>query len=481
MIKMLRGYFRSLLESPSGESYGKILQYFFPEFITAIVLYSLPYLVDSIWIAQLGSTAKYATLGAINTWMHFLVKVAEGLSIGTVVLTGINNGKEQYEKAGRVLVSAFWMTIFIGLCVSLVVYFFGYGLFLWYNVEPEVYALGLPFLKIRAFGVFFSFLYFAFVGFLRGIKNTVTPMIIFIVGVSLFLCADYALIFGKWGFPALGLQGSGIATVLQYATMCLLSALYILYSSRCRKYNVRLLCGEARWQHMKQLFRLSWPVMVDKGIFAAAFIWLGRCIASTGDTTTLASFAAIKDVERLAILPSVALAQVTTALVSNAWAKEDKAGIDTTVKRVLSISFLTTLIVVIFCVINAKYIFNIFDKNGEFSAFSARAFPIISILIFFDLLQLILASALRGSGDVRMVMWTRLTICLGFFAPVSYFFSVTPMGIPLLRFVLIFSSLYLGTAIMGIVYVRHFFGATWKQRKTKDIDEYKQRRSIKNS
>jgi len=467
--------------SSPGEDYVEILGYFFPEFITAILLYSMPYLVDALWIAQLGSTATYATLGITNTWLHFLIKIAEGLSIGTVVLTGRSNGQRDYKKAGSILRNAFWMTICVGFFVSTLIYFFGHVLFSWYNVTPEVYALGVPFLRVRSLGVFFAFVYFAFIGFLRGIKNTATPMKIFIMGCSLFLLCDYLLIFGAWGFPALGLQGSGIASVIQYASMSLAALLYILYSSECEKYRVELFTGFVEFEKIKELFMLSWPVMVDKGIFAAAFIWLGRCIAATGDTTTLASFAAIKDVERFAFLPSIALGQVTTLLVSNAWARQDKEAIKNTIKRVVLLAAIMVFIIIVVCCWYSRYIFSFFDKKGEFAAFSAQAFPIISILIFFDLLQLLLASALRGSADVKTVMWTRLVVCVGFFAPVSYFFSVTAIENPLLRFILIFSSLYLSTAIMGIIYIKRFSSSEWKQQAIKDTDEYKQRRSIKNS
>lgn len=82
------------LQAAHGQNYKKITAYFIPEFITAIVLYSLPILVDARFIACLQSTASYATLGMTNNLLHFIVKIAEGLSVGTIVMTGIFNGKK---------------------------------------------------------------------------------------------------------------------------------------------------------------------------------------------------------------------------------------------------------------------------------------------------------------------------------------------------------------------------------------------------
>lgn len=479
--KTLRGYLKHALTSSHAEGYGEIVSYFLPEFVTSLVLYSMPYLVDALMIAQLESTSTYATLGITNTWLHFLIKVAEGLSIGTIILSGRANGQKDFEKAGTVLVHSFWMTVIIGLIVGVLIYLFGHLCFIWYNVAPEVYMQGIPFLKIRAIGVFFSFVYFAFMGFFRGIKDTSTPMKIFILGCSLFLLCDYILIFGKWGLPALGLQGSAIATVIQYFSMSCIAFFYILYSKDCSAYRIRFFSQMIQWSKIKELFLLSWPGMVDRGTLAAAYIWLGKCIASLGDTSILASFTAIKDVERFVFLPAIALSQIIAFLVSNAWARNDKDYIKATIARVVLLAALMVFVVVVLCCLDVKFIFSFFDKKGDFSVFSAQVFPVVSILIFFDLLQLILASALRGSGDVKTVMWTRLTVCIGFFGPVSYFFSVTVIQNSMLKFILIYTSLYLAAAIMGVIYIKRFSGSQWKQEAIRDTHEYKQRRSLKNS
>ena len=67
-------------------------------------------------------------------------------------------------------------------------------------------ALGVPYLQLRAISVFFQSIYFAFVGFLRGIKRPRVPMYVYIVGAIVFLFFDYGLIFGRFGLPQMGFQ-----------------------------------------------------------------------------------------------------------------------------------------------------------------------------------------------------------------------------------------------------------------------------------
>ena len=91
-------------------------------------------------------------------------------------------------------------------------------------------------------------------------------------------------------------------------------------------------------------------------------------------------------------------------------------------------------------------------------------FPVVSILAFFDVLQLILSGALRGAANVQVVMWTRLFVCVGFFAPLAYFFSRIETPHILVKSVLIYSCLYVSTALMGLVYIKRFRKEAWKQK-----------------
>ncbi len=462
--KLIREYLYPSSLSTVGESYGTIFKYFMPEYIIALILYSMPYVVDARWVASLGSMEAYASLGITNTWLHFIVKIIEGVSIGTVVLTGQANGSKNYEFAGERLVNSFWSMVFMGAGISAFLFFGANYFFYWYRVSDAVAVYGIPFLKLRSIGIFFTCLYFALIGFLKGIKKVRESMYIFVIGCVFFLFFDYALIFGMWGFPAMGVQGSAVATIIQYISMCLSAAIYIFFSKDLKKYSVQLFSVFTTRHQIKELFLLSLPVMIDKAALSASYVWLGKCLAPMG-TSTLAGFSALKDVERFTFLPAIALASVVTFLVSNAWAQEDWEGIKNTIKRVIIVAALMVFVLAFICCLYAENLLSIFDTKGEFSHWTAKTLPILSVLIFLDLTQIILSAALRGLSDVKTVMWTRLVVCLGFFVPVSYFFSTLEISNTVLKFVLIYGSLYLADGIMTLIYVRRFYTDEWKIKK----------------
>ncbi len=456
-------YVSGIKDGKNGEGFVKILRYFFPEFVTAVILYSLPLLIDARWIAHLQSTSAYATLGITNILLHSIIKIAEGLSVGTIVMTGQLNGMGEHKQVGKALVNAFWTTVVVGTFVALGLYFGAYKLYAWYRLPPAMIVLGAPFMKVRAIGIFFTFVYFAFIGFMRGIKDTRTPMVIFIAGCLLFLFFDYVLIFGALGFPALGLMGSAVASVIQAVSMCVVALFYITRHKALKQYHIRLFSAFTSWSSIRELCKLSWPVVVDKAALAWSYVWLGYCLAPMG-TCVLASFAVVKDMERFALLPAIAFAQVITFLVSNDYGRHEWEGIKTNCKKIIFMASISVFIILYLCSLWPNQIIRMFDFKGEFTMFAAKMFPVMSVLAFFDVLQLILAGALRGAANVQTVMWTRLLVCVGFFAPLSYMFSRIDTPHVLIKCVLVYSCLYIGNAVMGLIYIRRFRAEAWKEK-----------------
>lgn len=458
---LLTSYVSGLKDTVNGDSYGRIMRYLTPEFITALLLTSLPFWLDAYFISHLKSTATYATLGVTGNLIHFLIKSAEAFSVGTVILSGKFNGRGDYKEAGNVLRDSFWVTCLLGLIFALFLYCGANMIYGWYGVTAEMRVVGIPFLKLRSVSVFFTFVYLAFVGFLRGIKNSKIPMAIFILGACLFVVTDYVLIFGKWGFAPCGLQGSAIASMVQYISMFIVVLVYVLSNQKVRRYGVHLFKDIARWDYVGELFYLSWPIILDKATMAFAYIWLSKLFCSMGTSAT-ASYCVVKDMERFSILPAIAGAQVITFLVSNDCGIQNWQGVKANIKKMIFLTSIVTLIVLCLFCFNPKPVIALFDKKGDFIDFAARVFPVISILSFFDVIQLILAGALRGAGNVHTVMLVRVAITLCYFVPISYFLVHLPIEDQMLKFILVYGSFYVGNALMSVLYIAKFRSEDWK-------------------
>jgi putative MATE family efflux protein len=330
----LSRYLHAIYKDEKGEKYSTLLWYFLPEFVTNFLLYAMPFWLDAAFIGSLASVHTYATLGVTNSFLHLIIKVGEALSVGTIVISGQFNGQNSFENVGRTIRDAFWITTIIGILFGSFLFFGASTIYAWYGVSDEIITLGVPFLRLRAVGVLCMFIYLALVGFLRGIKNTRTPMKIFIFGSILFVFFDYALIFGAWGFPAMGLQGSAIATIIQYGSMMTLALGYVLFNKKNRKYGIKLFSTLTDVSYIKHLLSVSWPVMLDKAVMAWSYVWLGKMVATMG-TNGIAAACVVKDMERFAFLPALAFAQVITFLVSNDVGIKNWEGIKVNIKKIM--------------------------------------------------------------------------------------------------------------------------------------------------
>ncbi len=458
----MQSYVEGIKDTVHGESYNRIIRYFLPEFITNLIIYSLPIFLDAYFVSNLRSTPLYSVLGATNNMLHWVIKVAEALSVGTIIMAGACNGKANFQAAGRVLRDAFWTTIFVGISFTLFLYFGAQQLYSWY-LPDELVGVGVPFLRLKALSVFFMFIFFAFVGFLRGIKNSRAPMKIFLFGSLVFLLFDYALIFGAFGLPKMGLHGSAVASIIQYVSMSLVVIGYVLLNRKNQKFALSLFSIFTQKNEITRLLRVSWPIILDKSTMALAYIWLLRMMKPLGEHA-IATFCVVKDMERFAFLPAIACAQIITFLVSNDFSVGNWQGIKSNIKKVILVSstlVFSTLFIMSLC---PRFFIQFFDKQGDFIDMAAAVFPILSMLVFFDLLQLILSGALRGSGNVKTVLGVRLLICFGYFVPVSYIIShwlpITNMS---LKFILIYGAFYIGNGLMSIVYINAFRSGSWKK------------------
>ncbi len=459
---ILASFIDGLYTKKDGDSYIKILRLFFPEFITGLVLYSLLNLVDAKFVADLQSTATYATLGTTNTLLHWLMKMGEALSIGVVILGGSYNGAKEYKKVGRVVSDAFWITTLLGAVLASALFFGAYWIYYLYGVPEQMIHLGVPYLRLRAISILLMFWYLALVGFLRAIKNTKTPMQIFSFGAIVFVITDYALIFGKFGCPACGFNGSAWASVIQYAVMLIAGLGYIMNNAECRVYGIQLFRAISNFADVRRLMKLTGPVVIDKSTMALAYIFLGGMINHLGQDT-IASYHMIKDMERFAFLPAIAFAQVATLLASNNLGAGNWSAIKSNIKKIMLMASLGVGIILTFFSLNASWVISFFDKEGVFTTFAAIVFPALSVLVFFDLLQLILAASLRGVGNVRLVMKTRLAVCGLYFAPVAYYIAQAPIESALIKFYLLYGSFYLGNGLMSVVYLYQFRSGKWKE------------------
>jgi len=187
-------------------------------------------LVDFFWVGMLGTDALAALSLSHNIfWMLFTL--SHLLTVSTLSLTSRYRGSGDTEGVQLVARHTFWMAVFISVLVITLIFTLGDYVLSLYQVEPEVHRQALIYLRVA--GTSFLFLYggigLAFC--LQGVGDSFTSMGILVFTNIINIVLDPFLIFGWAGFPALGILGAALASLLARAIGFFL-ILYVVLSGR---------------------------------------------------------------------------------------------------------------------------------------------------------------------------------------------------------------------------------------------------------
>jgi len=446
-----------------GESVPRLLYYWFPELVSLFIIVALPPLFDNYLLAGLGSTAAYGILGLASNLVHNCIKFSEAIPVASIAIIGRFNGAKNYSVCGQELVTSFWTCCIVGFLQFTLLFFGASAIYRWLGVPEAMVSLGAPLLRLRAFSILLAFILWAFVYFLRALKNTKTPMLITLVGTTTYLISASVLIPGRWGIPSLGVYGAAYAALLQYSVMLGIALWHIFRSPQYRRYFNRVKMFSFHPRKMLHLVVLSIPIMIDKSSLSFAYVWLSKMIAPLG-ANAIASFDLIKNLERTAIMPAAAFAQVITFLVSNYIGAQNGDGAKATIKKVILLTALFVGIALTVLCTGAPYFIGRISPSPEVSQFAIPMLRMISVLVIFDFLQLLLAGALRGSGNFHIVMWGRFITCFFFFIPLSTWISGLHIENTFYKFGLMYGAFYINTALMGLIFLFFIMRRRWYRK-----------------
>jgi putative MATE family efflux protein len=258
-------------------------------------------------------------------------------------------------------------------------------------------------------------------GVLRGTGDTRNPMIYSLASTLLKVFLSVALIFGCWGFPALGVTGAALATVFAYG----LNALLVAAKLRAGFDGVRLGLRSIRLDRAlaKRVLLLWLPVASELGIMRAGFIFYMRVVSSLGTIALAANQIAVR-LESISLTMGFGFTVAATTLVGQAVGRRDLAGAERSAGVTAKLALLTMGTTAVVLIILRRW------AVGMFSPEDAVLGPAIvcAVIGAFELLPLsflfTFSGALRGAGDTVSPMIVSLLGTFVFRLPLVYLLGV---------------------------------------------------------
>jgi putative MATE family efflux protein len=376
--------------------------------IVTFSLESLVGLIDTLMVGRLGAAAV-AAVGIGTQILSGVSVVMTAVGTGTLALVARYIGAQQHRDAQRVLGQSIVTAVGLSLIVVIPVIVFAPQLVRLFGVDPPVIAQGGAFVRVVMFSIPQSAVLFVVGSALRGAGDTRTPLLIGI-GVNVInVVANYILIFGKLGLPALGVRGSALATTLAFSAG---TAMGLLMLARGRLV-LGLSFGDLQpaKDTIRRVLSIGSPTAGEQMLMQIGFVFYLVFAAHYGTSAVAAYFIGVR-ILALSFLPGFGFGAAAAALVGQNLGADDadlaeRSGWESNRLAVYLMSVCGLAIFLAARPIAALFVddASVVSDGVSFIRTLAAAQPLMAI-------DFTIGGALRGAGDTRFPL---LAVFIGFY------------------------------------------------------------------
>lgn len=239
-------------------------------------------MTDMLWVGKKGSKAVAAVgTAGFYTWLALAFIMLS--KMGGSVKVAQSLGGENIKKAKAYITHSLQITLILAALYGLVMIIFCDPLIRFFNLSnPEVISMAKQYLYVCALGMFCYFVNPVLSGIFNAAGDSVTPFVINAVGLIFNMVMDPVLILGIGIFPAMGVLGAAIATVLAQVIVTVCFVIVMVLSKR-EYLKIRL------WEKMDkdmtmEIVRIGFPSAVQSGLFTSFSMIIGKFVADFGAT-----------------------------------------------------------------------------------------------------------------------------------------------------------------------------------------------------
>jgi multidrug resistance protein, MATE family len=407
-------------------------------------------IVDTIMVGPLGPAAIGAA-GMSNSLFFATAIFGMGVMLGLDALVANAYGARRFDECIRWLQHGVLVALVVGPAIMFVFYSALTTSLRW-GLHPQVRALSLPYMAILGLGALPLLLYATFRRYLQGI-HVVRPVMAALVSANLVnAIGNWLLIWGHWGFPAVGINGSAWATVASRVYMAAFLGCAIAREHRKRRDVFVRVPFAFDASRVRRLLALGVPaasqVTLEVGVFAAVSALAGRL-----DPVALGSHQIALNIAALAFMVPLGLSSAAAVRVGHAMGAGDRVRAMHAGWTALGVGAAFTGAVAISFVAVPMPMLKAFTDDPRVLDIARRLLSIAAVFQLFDGTQAVATGALRGIGDTRTPMLMNVVGHWVLGLPVGWLLCF-PYGWGV-------SGLWIGLSI-GLIFVAIVLTATWR-------------------
>lgn len=402
------------------QEYAALFRLGLPVLLTQLGVIVMSF-ADTMMVGAYSVEALAASAFVNNVFLIPMVMLS-GLAAGLTPLAGALFSKGRFRETGRTARAGLQVNAVVSLIFTLVMgvlYFFLDR----FGQPAELLPLVRPYYLTLLSTLLPMALFNSLAQTCNGITDTRSPMWLILGGILLNIIGNYALIFGHWGLPEAGLTGAGVSTSVSRWTVAV--GIFLLYFRSGRYSEIR--AGMRDVSHLGPLRRKVWatsyPVMIQTGIECS--LWsLGAVVCGWFGKIQLAAYQIVNTIGQLGFMVFMSFGVAVSIRVANFAGLHDEAGASVTARAGLRINLVLATIASLLMGLLARQLIGLFTSDAEVTAAGLLFILPLVLYQYLDATQLTFLNAIRGTSQVKPLLWIALVSYVAVGVPFMMLFAL---------------------------------------------------------
>ncbi|MDR0573752.1 MAG: MATE family efflux transporter [Tannerella sp.] len=381
-----------------------------------------------------------------------------GFSTGAQIIIGRRNGEKNYNAIGPVMIQGMIFLMLLAIILFGLSFFYA-GNMMRIMISSEIIREAtVTFLKWRIIGFFFNVFNVMFRAFYVGITKTKILTINAIVMAVANIALDYVLIFGKFGFPEMGLEGAAIASVISEFASTLFFVTCSFFTINRKKYGF-ILFKSIDIKLLKQVLQISVYTMFQYFISMSTYFLFFVVIERQGQHT-LAIANIVRSIYIVMFIPLNALSATSSTLVSNIIGEGKIKEVIPLISRISRLSFIIMSVCVLLLCTFPKLVLSIYANDLSLINESVPSIYVTSVALIISSIASVFFNSVSGTGNTKsaLILEMGVLVLYTIYIYLTGIYFKLPIHICITAEIIYFTGLLIGSAL----YLRF---ADWKKKK----------------
>ena len=454
-IAKIKSIFSANQSEPSSSLRRQLAMLSVPIFIETLLIMMLG-AVDTFMLSRY-SDESVAAVGVVNQIVMLAFLVFEVINLGTSVICSQYLGAGLKGRIPSVVMVALLTNLLLGLAVSGVLYFGDEMILRAMGLNEALLPYGTAYMRIVGAFAFFQALSMTLSAALRADNLAIYPMAVTFIVNIVNIFGNYTLIFGKFGMPALGVEGAAISTATCRGIAMLL--LFIVVRRTIVKRIPWDVFVKFPWRELKNLLRVGLPSAGEQVSYSSSQMVITYFINMLG-VEALATRTYCVNLIMFAYLFCISIALGGAICIGHLVGHGRTRGAFLLGKLVMRLSIIITASLSLLLAIAGPWVMPLLSSNPEIISLGCTILWIDVLLEFGRPTNIFATNALRAAGDVNYPFYVGVVVMWSVAVVAAYFAGIV-FGLGLVGMWLAFAC---DENIRGVVFIRRWYSMKWASK-----------------